>query len=425
LKKKSKKFDVKFSVSYAGFSRVALVAICALTVAAVPLYWLFASPSDFIGLEKRYRAAWPEFSVGQFLSGKWGERAETWMKDLIPARDFLVGVDSYVWYLCGRQTARDVFVDGAGGLVDAPAEFSAEDLTKRLDKIAAFAASLDAGASDVSGGGQGVDTVGTPPDARPGVSSCAIVIPPDPGYVARLPLRLKNLYGDDDIAETVMSYFETQSVDDGAVFEFVDLRQAFLKEGSGAYYRTDHHWNGNGAYVAYAELGGVLGYDPLPKEAFTVETVKNFYGSVYAKSGLWLTGPDTLELWSPPCRLRATIVNDAKEPDVRDTLFFDEYLTDWDMYSTFLGGINGLTIIDNLDGGADDTLFIVKDSYANSLIPLLAVHYKRIAAVDLRRFRGAAGELLPEYGTAGGKNVFLFVYSTGHIMGDPDLLWLR
>lgn len=386
--------------------------ICAAMIAAVPAYWLFTDPPEFIGLEKRYRAGWPEFSGSQFLSGKWGERVESWMKDRIPARDFLVGVDSYIWYFSGRQAARDVFTDGAGGLFDEPAEYAAGDLMKRLDKIAVFTASLNAAQAGEASKDQ--------PDV-----SCVVLIPPEPGYVARLPRRLKNLYNDDAIADAVIAYAGAQATEKGAVMTYVDLRQKFLEKGTDAYYKTDHHWNGSGAYAAYTELGGVLGYEPLPRDAFTIDTVGDFYGSVYAKSGLWLTGPDKIELWSPPYPLRVTVVNDSKEPEIRDTPFFNEYLTDWDMYSTFLGGINGLTIVDNPGYAAGDTLFVVKDSYANSLIPLLAANYNRIVAVDLRRYRGAAGDLLLEYGVSGEKNVFLFVYSMDHIANDPDLLWLR
>ena len=187
--------------------------------------------------------------------------------------------------------------------------------------------------------------------------------------------------------------------------------------------------------MAYSSLGGTLGYEPLPRDAFEIEVVDDFYGSTYAKSGLWLTGPDTIELWAPPCPVDVTVIDAANEPDIRISVFFDEYLTDWDKYSVFLGGIHGLTIIDNLGSvsGADvetgdpRTLFVIKDSYANSLLPLLITHFDKIVAVDLRHYRGTASELLQEYGSdaPGSTDVVLYVYSMNHIANDTDILWLR
>ena len=106
-------------------------------------------------------------------------------------------------------------------------------------------------------------------------------------------------------------------------------------------------------------------------------------------------------------------------------MFFREYLSDWDKYSVFLGGIHGLTVIDNLDAGNyGRTLFVIKDSYANCLIPLLIAHYDRLVAVDLRYYREPVSDIYNQYRSDGG-NAVLFLYSVNRIMNDSDLLWLR
>jgi hypothetical protein len=412
---------------------VAFIIIFALTVAAVPVSWIFARPPAFIELEKRYRTEWPGFSANAFLSGRWGERVGEWMTDNMPQREFLVGVEAYASYFAGRQAARDIYVDGDGGLVEAPHAYSADDLHKRIDKINEFTQSL----------GGAADTV--------------VMTPPNAGYLAPLPTLLKQGYADDAIAGLL--------VNSNRLYEYVDLRSAFINHADRLYYRTDHHWNAEGAYAAYTALGGALGYAPLPRGDYAVETAGNFYGSVYAKSGLWLTGPDTLEMWSPPCRARASVIIPGSAPISRDSLFYTEFLTGWDMYSVFLGGINGITVIENLDatakaaeatesaagvavGAAADTLYIIKDSFANSLIPLLLPHYKRIVAIDLRDYAGSVSELVTNAGavdelleaqTANGDSSYknknnaaktnraavLIVYSMNRIVNDTDLLKLR
>ncbi|MDP4160914.1 MAG: DHHW family protein, partial [Bacillota bacterium] len=62
-----------------------------------------------------------------------------------------------------------------------------------------------------------------------------------------------------------------------------------------------------------------------------------------------------------------------------------ESLNAKDKYSVFFGGNHGLIkITTNLLGGKK--LLIVKDSYANSLIPFLIGHYNEIYIVDPRYY---------------------------------------
>jgi hypothetical protein len=299
-----------------------------------------------------------------------------------------------------------VFVDGAGNLVEAPPAYKPDDLDKRLDKIISFTRAMKLSAEDGM------------------FSGTVILTPPDAGYIAPLPQRLARCYHNDEIAYRIHTAIESNEPD-GAGIIYADLRERFASAHYQLYYRTDHHWNGDGAYLAYTALGGPLGFTPLPEDAFSVERIPDFYGSTYAKSGLWLTKPDIIELWAPPQPVRTTVMESGKEPETRDSIFFNEFLNDWDMYSVFLGGIRGLTVIDNLKPvGGGRTLLLIKDSYANSLIPMLIAHYDRIIAIDLRNYRGAVSDLYKEY-LDNVSYSMLFVYSTDHIVNDPDLLWLR
>jgi len=448
-----KKFGFRV-FSRARIQRLVLIVICVVVALAAPCFWLFADNPDFIGLEKRYRSGWPEFSSRLFLSGRWGERVETWMTDRMPAREFFVGVDSYVWYMSGRQAARDVFVDKRGNLVDAPFEYDRDELYKRLDKAMELTEIFQSVQSkfvedqkQVDGAAQlmpaegfedaiqqtdgallQTQTDGAPPPSQPPPPPVSVILaPPGAGYAAPLPPRLKRLYRFDDIAGDIITYTNETNSKNNANIQYVDLRRQITGSGAVLYYRTDHHWNAEGVYTAYTALGDTLGYTPLPKSSFTVEPHDGFYGSVYAKSGLWLTGPDTIELWSQPRAhpLRVTVINESQPPEERDNLFYTEFLTGWDMYSVFLGGIQGITVVDNPEAVGAGCLFVVKDSYANSLIPLLAPHFCRIVVIDPRRCGGPIGEIFSEYGDSGGDNKLLFVYSMSHLIGDHDLLKLR
>ena len=74
------------------------------------------------------------------------------------------------------------------------------------------------------------------------------------------------------------------------------------------------------------------------------------------------------------------------------SLYDESYLEKVDKYSYFLGGDYGIVDIKtNIDN--DKTLVIIKDSFANSIIPFLSLHYERIILLDTRYFGGS----IPEY----------------------------
>ena len=58
-----------------------------------------------------------------------------------------------------------------------------------------------------------------------------------------------------------------------------------------------------------------------------------------------------------------------------------------DRYAALLYGNHGLIELIN-DSQNDGTLFVIKDSFANALLPLLARHYHRIVAIDPRYYVG-------------------------------------
>ena len=61
------------------------------------------------------------------------------------------------------------------------------------------------------------------------------------------------------------------------------------------------------------------------------------------------------------------------------------------------------------------TLFVIKDSYANSMIPLLTPHYQRIYVVDLRYYNGRLSALMKQMEPEEGMDV-LVLYNCIHFL---------
>jgi len=73
--------------------------------------------------------------------------------------------------------------------------------------------------------------------------------------------------------------------------------------------------------------------------------------------------------------------------------FAPDYLDTKNQYGFFLNDNHAFIEI-HTGYNPGKTLFVIKDSYANSLIPLLTAHYENIYVVDLRYFNGKLFQLM-------------------------------
>ena len=159
------------------------------------------------------------------------------------------------------------------------------------------------------------------------------------------------------------------------------------------WYRTDHHWTSTGAYFAYARLAQHLGYSPYPESAFWEQNVsERFRGSSAAAAGFSQITPDTVSVWRYEGDQSYRVMRDGKQASFSG-LYDEEKVLSADQYSLFLGGNCGLLEIDRGEGDSRPVLLVIKDSFANSLLPFLARHY-RILAVDPRYFGGTLAPLV-------------------------------
>ncbi len=150
-----------------------------------------------------------------------------------------------------------------------------------------------------------------------------------------------------------------------------------------AWYRTDHHWTTEGAYLAYVRLGEALGYTPFPRDAFAKEVVcEHFLGTSAARAGLPFIAPDHITLWRHEGD-ESFIVTRSGTPAAFSGFYDMAQITAGDPYAVFLGGNCGVLEISEGEADARDTLLVIRDSFAAPVLPFLARHY-RIVAIDPR-----------------------------------------
>ena len=155
--------------------------------------------------------------------------------------------------------------------------------------------------------------------------------------------------------------------------------RAAREKGNLLYYRTDHHWTAAGVRVGYLSACEALRLSP--KEDWPLADQSGFLGSFYARCPLpW----QKTDVFSYPETEGLRLIADGQE---MDGLVDQGVLRQRDWYASLLYGNHGMIEIIN-DQVEDGALFVLKDSYANALLPSLARHYHRIQAVDPRYFAG-------------------------------------
>lgn len=377
-------------------AQIALIALfLAFTVGLSVLFFAFPH-QDYSSTEKRYLAKLPEISLESFVSGdlttslEGGENGG-YIPDHFPFRTFFVGVNSYFNLLTGTTADSGYYHARDGYIITKPAP--SERAYKNLDLINRFASSFD---------------------------EVTLLVVPSPGYIMNELLPLNHTEYPD---EKVYSYIEGSHGSNVNVAFVTDEFEKAFKSGSQLYYRTDHHWTTEGAYLAYQTLSDVLGYTASDKESFLVSSFEGFYGTTYSSSGYFLSKPDTLEIWedrSLDNNLRLSIT-EGKNTEEFTSLYFREHLNEDDMYPVFLDGNHALVTIENDNAELDRTLVIVKDSYAHCITPFLAKNYSRIVMVDLRYYKMPVSELVSDKASTD----IIFLYGMNNFCTDTNLAYLE
>lgn len=166
------------------------------------------------------------------------------------------------------------------------------------------------------------------------------------------------------------------------------------------YFGTDHHWTALGAYYAYVDWARVKGVTPHSLDQFEKQEFPGFLGSFYStlQSEELKNNPDTIEAYVPMGTntmeftqsdgqtLSWNIVNDvsAYKPGVK--------------YSCFIGGDNPYSKIVNPAVTDGSSCVVVKESFANALLPFLVDHYQTIHIIDYRYYSGSITSFVKENG---------------------------
>lgn len=368
------------------FLRATALAALALVLALDALF-LFTGARAFSPLENRNLQQRPALTLAGVTSGRYESRFDDYVSDQFPFRDAWVALKTAIDRLGGRTESNGVYLGGDGYLIQDFTMPSEADYRANLDALAGFL-------------------------QRHGDLKQYVMIAPTAVTVERDRLPALAPAGDEG------GYLDRLARDlAGAPARFIDLRAALAgaRAQGQVYYRTDHHWTSDGAHAAYLALSAAAG---LSGEAARLERrllSGDFQGTLSASSGFLPGERDALWAYVPP-EDEQFVVTYVGENRRSASLFAAAHLDTRDQYAVFLDG-NHPEIRIETTAANGRALLVLKDSYANCLIPMLVGDYEKIIVVDPRYFTGRL-EVLME---AEGVNEVLVLYNASTLAGDTAL----
>lgn len=167
------------------------------------------------------------------------------------------------------------------------------------------------------------------------------------------------------------------------------------------YFNTDHHWTALGAYYAYREFCIMKGVRPHDLSEFEERDFEGFLGSFYAysnQSGELAANPDTVKAYVPlstnEMTYRSTDGKTVKWEIIHDVTNYPANVK----YSTFIGGDEPYSVIDNPQLSDGNNCLVVKESYGNAFVPFLVDHYDKVFVCDYRYYKGNLTKLAEDEG---------------------------
>ena len=360
---------------------------------------------EFSEMENRPLEQIPEFTFERLIKGDYTSELEKYMSDQIFMKDGLMTIKTASDRTLGKTCMNGVYLAKDGYYIqDFKENRTLEDTN--IGCLNEFAEGLD------------------------GDIPVSFLLAPNASCVLNDKLPAVNNCGDQDAAAEHIKESLSQRI--ALAYPAEELKA----DSDGCYYRTDHHWTAKGASVGYKALCETMGLSPA--EGFERSTVQlpDFYGTLYSKAPASWAVSDTIELvdYSNNNIIVKYISpnGDHKPPEecieldgvlLKQGLFAEAPKTTKDKYATIMGGNFALCEIET-NGAIDENVLILKDSYANAMLPDLCTQFRHISLIDLRYYH-MEEESVSEYVKSHNIDRVIFIYNVDFINSDNNFVWLE
>ena len=328
-----------------------------------------AKDREFSDNENRYLAKPPKLSIEKILDCSFQDEAEEYLKDQVCLRDGWITVKTFFQKITGNTDIGGAYVgkDGYDFEKIIPEDVDDALVEKNTKAVNRFFEYCSKTISE---------------------EKLNFMLVPTSGLVYEDKLPNNAILFDQDMyMDSIASGIKTGGVID-ARDVLVDSDEEYL------YYKTDHHWTTDGAFLAYNQWREAVGKSAIDKADVTEEIVTDkFRGSLYSKILDADSQYDSIEVINKKEASSFAVTADGEDIG---SFYQEKKLSEKDKYAYFFGGNYGEVRIENKNNSAEGNLLVIKDSFANSFVPLVAGEFANVYMIDLRYYSGNLSKYLSE-----------------------------
>ena len=352
--------------------------VCAILL-AFTVADLFKDDRIFSETENRLLAQKPKFSRESVFDGSFMEKYDSYVTDQFVGRDKWINVKTRADVAMQRHEVNGVYLGSDGYLIEQhlEADYPNELVEKKMTLLTNLVERWDA--------------------------KVMLVPTADNILIDKLPAYAE-YYDQSALLESVREQVGEE--------HYIDVYNTLWEHrNEKIYYRTDHHWTSLGAYYGYQAWRAATGQKRRIFHAEAKTVSEDFLGTLHSKINLPVS-PDTIEYYPVTELLKVQLTYDLQTKS--DSFYEESYLETKNQYGYFLDDNHAFIEIDTGYHNRK-TLFVIKDSYANCMIPLLAFHYEKVYVVDLRYMNGKLFPFMESYEPEDGMDV-LVLYNCVHFL---------
>ena len=384
MKEKEKNIE-KFDRGFNGIITIIFIGF----ISIITIFSILKEDKDFSQQENRNLSNKPEFTLKSFVSRDFSTEYTSYISDQFLGRSIFVAIKADIDDLAGKNENNNVYIGKDYQLINRFREENEEETNEKVNAINVFF------------------------EKHKDISTSFMLVPTASKVLEEKLPKYAPMDNELKYIDKVMDGLNSNIKFINPYKNLYDNRDKYI------YYRTDHHWTTNGAYIGYRTMCNELGLTPKGKDYFTVQKVSNsFFGSLSSKIGVKGGEADEVEVYFN--ENDKVVVNYATEQKKSTSLFDSKALEKKDKYEVFTGGNHSLINIKTL-GDPEKKLLIIKDSYANSFLPFLTSHYGEINVVDLRYYADDLEKLIND------KEItdVMFLYNANTFNEDDSILNLN
>ena len=342
--------------------------------------------------ENRVLASFPKLTISTLTDGSFMKDFETYLTDQFPFRDSIISAKTVADRILGKNEENGVYIGKEGYLVDSQTPFVKEKVKEISKAVKGFR------------------------NKHTNLET-AFVLAPNSSYVYS---ELLPKYLELPLQNKQINNIRKQIASDDILWPSAASLLKKNAEKTQLYYKTDHHWTTRGAYLIFKEICLQWGFETSKKEIdkkfdfFEVSTT--FEGTLASTSGVHGT-TDKIEICVPKNSEGTYVAYFESSGEKTASLFFADKLKNKNQYEVFLGGNYDKVIISTVSP-SNKSLLLIKDSYANCMIPMLTPYFSKIVVIDPRYLTDSLDSIIKE-------NEFthmLYLYNLNTLLEDSSLV---